>query len=133
MPFIPHTETDVKTMLAAIGVTSIDQLFEEIPERLRAGRLTQVPEGMSEMEVTRLMSARANIDGSAKIDLAIMTGHAQPLARFRAEATVLFGRNVKQERLQAWMRDAFGIGSDVMLLQDGPKPLALAPYRVVIK
>ena len=51
-------------MLASIGVTSIDQLFEEIPERLRAGKLTQVPEGLSEMEVTRLMSARANLDGS---------------------------------------------------------------------
>src|SRR3989338_8196120 len=64
MPFIPHTDADVKAMLAAIGVASIDQLFEEIPERLRAGKLTQVPEGMSEMEVARLLSARANQDGS---------------------------------------------------------------------
>ena len=39
MPFIPHTDADVKAMLAAIGVASIDQLFEEIPERLRAGKL----------------------------------------------------------------------------------------------
>jgi glycine dehydrogenase subunit 1 len=64
MPFIPHTEADVKAMLAAIGVASIDQLFEEIPERLRAGKLTQVPEGLSEMEVARLMSTRANQDGT---------------------------------------------------------------------
>jgi len=64
MPFIPHTKTDVKAMLAAIGVASIDQLFEEIPERLRAGRLTQVPEGLSEMEVARLMNARAQQDGN---------------------------------------------------------------------
>ena len=64
MPFIPHTEADVKAMLAAIGVASIDQLFEEIPERLRAGKLTQVPEGLSEMDVARLMTARANQDGS---------------------------------------------------------------------
>ncbi len=63
MPFIPHTDADVKAMLAAIGVSSIDQLFEEIPERLRAGKLTQVPEGLSEMEITRLMSARASQDG----------------------------------------------------------------------
>ena len=64
MPFIPHTEADVKAMLAAIGVASIDQLFEEIPERLRAGKLTQVPEGLSEMDVARLMTSRANQDGS---------------------------------------------------------------------
>ncbi|HLD13974.1 MAG TPA: aminomethyl-transferring glycine dehydrogenase subunit GcvPA [Burkholderiales bacterium] len=64
MPFIPHTDADVKAMLAAIGVASIDQLFEEIPERLRAGKLTQVPEGLGEMDVARLMTARANQDGS---------------------------------------------------------------------
>jgi glycine dehydrogenase subunit 1 len=64
MPFVPHTDADVKAMLATIGVKSIDQLFDEIPERLRAGRLTQVPEGLSEMEVGRLMTARASQDGS---------------------------------------------------------------------
>ncbi len=64
MPFIPHTEADVKAMLAAIGVKSIDQLFEEIPAALRAGKLTQVPEGLSEMEVARLMSARSQQDGT---------------------------------------------------------------------
>jgi glycine dehydrogenase subunit 1 len=64
MPFIPHTDADVKAMLKSIGVKSIDDLFDEIPERLRAGKLTQVPEGLSEMEVTRLMQGRANQDGA---------------------------------------------------------------------
>ncbi|MHB8743010.1 MAG: aminomethyl-transferring glycine dehydrogenase subunit GcvPA [Sulfuricaulis sp.] len=64
MPFIPHTEADVKSMLQSIGVDSIDDLFDEIPAQLRAGKLTQVPEGLSEMEVTRLMTARANQDGA---------------------------------------------------------------------
>ena len=64
MPFIPHTDADVKAMLKSIGVNSIDALFDEIPEKLRAGKLTQVPEGLSEMEVTRLMQARANQDGA---------------------------------------------------------------------
>lgn len=64
MPFIPHTDADVKAMLKSIGVKSIDDLFDEIPEKLRAGKLTQVPEGLSEMEVTRLMQARANQDGA---------------------------------------------------------------------
>jgi glycine dehydrogenase subunit 1 len=64
MPFIPHTDADVKAMLAAIGVKSIDQLFDEIPEALRAGKLTQVPEGVSEMDIARVMSERAAQDGA---------------------------------------------------------------------
>jgi len=63
MPFIPHTEADIKAMLAAIGASSVDTLFDEIPEALRAGKLTQVPEGLSEMDVSRLMSERAALDG----------------------------------------------------------------------
>jgi len=35
MPYIPHTETDRREMLATIGVQSIDELFREIPENLR--------------------------------------------------------------------------------------------------
>lgn len=35
MPYIPHTEADVAEMLAVIGVSSIDDLFCEIPENLR--------------------------------------------------------------------------------------------------
>jgi len=64
MPFIPHTDADIKAMLQSIGAGSINALFDEIPEALRAGRLTQVPEGMSEMEVARLMATRAQQDGT---------------------------------------------------------------------
>ena len=62
MPFIPHTEQDVREMLDAIGVDSIDALFDEIPAGLRAGTLQGVPEGLSELDVTRLMRARAARD-----------------------------------------------------------------------
>ncbi|MCI0749431.1 MAG: aminomethyl-transferring glycine dehydrogenase subunit GcvPA [Nevskiales bacterium] len=62
MPFIPHTETDVREMLAAIGARSIDELFDEIPAELRCGRLNEVPEGLPEMSVARLMRERARRD-----------------------------------------------------------------------
>ena len=62
MPFIPHTEDDITAMLASIGAPSIDALFDEIPAQLRSGELTQVPEGMNEMQITRLMSERAALD-----------------------------------------------------------------------
>lgn len=63
MPFIPHTEDDVATMLASIGAESIDDLFDEIPVELRAKGLDGIPAGLSEMEVGRLMQARARDDG----------------------------------------------------------------------
>lgn len=63
MPFIPHTEEDVRRMLEVIGVQQIDDLFDEIPPTLRAKAMQVVPEGMSEMEVTALMQARARDDG----------------------------------------------------------------------
>lgn len=62
MPFIPHSEADIREMLASIGAKNIDALFDEIPPALRSGKLTQVPAGMNEMQVTRLMSERAAQD-----------------------------------------------------------------------
>ena len=63
MPFIPHTESDVRDMLAAIGAPSIAALFDEIPPELICQGLHGVPEGLGEMDVVRLMQARARLDG----------------------------------------------------------------------
>ncbi|MER3547348.1 MAG: aminomethyl-transferring glycine dehydrogenase [Rhodanobacteraceae bacterium] len=42
----------------------IDDLFDEIPASLKIAALQGVPSGLSEMEVTRLMKARAAMDGT---------------------------------------------------------------------
>jgi glycine dehydrogenase subunit 1 len=63
MPFIPHTEEDISAMLASIGAATIDDLFDEIPPSLISAGLKQVPPGMNEMDVTRLMLERAEADG----------------------------------------------------------------------
>ncbi|SEP84193.1 aminomethyl-transferring glycine dehydrogenase subunit GcvPA [Nitrosomonas ureae] len=63
MPFIPHTKEDVAEMLASIGAKTIEELFDEIPKELISDELTGVPPGLSEMEITRLMMARATQDG----------------------------------------------------------------------
>lgn len=63
MPFIPHTETEISEMLAAIGAPSIDALFDEIPAALRIKSLAAIPDALSEMDVGRLMQARASKDG----------------------------------------------------------------------
>lgn len=63
MPFIPHTEADVSAMLASIGAPSTDALFDEIPADLNCGGLPGIPEGLSEMQINRLMQQRAAQDG----------------------------------------------------------------------
>ena len=48
MPYIPHTEADVREMLATIGVESIDDLFVEIPAELRLKGELDVPAQLDE-------------------------------------------------------------------------------------
>ncbi len=62
MPFIPHTRDDVEAMLAACGVSRIEELFDEIPAALRADALDGIPEGRDELAVSRLLHARADAD-----------------------------------------------------------------------
>jgi glycine dehydrogenase subunit 1 len=62
MAYIPHTADDVAGMLKLIGARSIEDLFDEIPAQLRAGKLA-LPAPLSEMEIGRLMTERAALDG----------------------------------------------------------------------
>jgi glycine dehydrogenase subunit 1 len=64
MPFIPHSEADVRAMLKTIGVQQIEDLFDEIPTALKIDQLRQVPPGLNEMDITRLMKERAAQDGT---------------------------------------------------------------------
>src|SRR5215207_7608711 len=63
MPYIPHTDADVRAMLDRIGVASIDALFDEIPKELRVAALPGVPDALTEMEISRLAAERAAGDG----------------------------------------------------------------------
>jgi glycine dehydrogenase subunit 1 len=62
MPFIPHSKQDTEAMLREIGVADIATLFDEIPAALKIAHLKDVPTGLSEMEVGRLMQERAQRD-----------------------------------------------------------------------
>ena len=64
MPFVPHTDQEVREMLKSIGVSSLDELFDEIPAGLRRDELiAAVPSGLTEQQVSRLMHRRAAKDG----------------------------------------------------------------------
>ncbi len=62
MPFIPHTDAELKEMLATIGVGEIEDLFDEIPAELRTTGLDEIPLGKSEMEIAQIMHQRAGED-----------------------------------------------------------------------
>jgi glycine dehydrogenase subunit 1 len=59
VPFIPHTPDETAAMLGAIGAGKIEDLFDEIPAKLRLAELAGVPAGLSEAAITRLMRERA--------------------------------------------------------------------------
>ena len=58
--FVPHTDADLERMLADIGLESLDELFEVVPEALRlAGGLDMAP-GLSEPDVLAEMERLAS-------------------------------------------------------------------------
>lgn len=63
MPFVPHTDEDVRGMLDAVGADRLEDLFDEIPAELRMAGLDAVGPALSEAEITRLMQTRARADG----------------------------------------------------------------------
>lgn len=63
MSYIPHTESDVKEMLKAIGVESIESLFEAIPEQYRFPEL-KLPAPLSEMEIAADMETLSSFNVS---------------------------------------------------------------------
>ena len=58
MTFIPHSDEDRKAMLEAIGIKSVEELFQDVPERVRFPDLN-LPPALSEMEVRWELEALA--------------------------------------------------------------------------
>jgi glycine cleavage system P protein (glycine dehydrogenase) subunit 1 len=51
--YLSLTDADREEMLAAIGVSSVDELFEQIPEGVRLGRELDLPPALGEPELVR--------------------------------------------------------------------------------
>ena len=65
MRYLPHTESDRRAMLAAIGVADADALFRDVPEAARLARPLDLPNTLGEMEVERAFNAMAGKNLSA--------------------------------------------------------------------
>jgi len=60
MRFMPHTDADVRAMLDAIGVDSIEDLIAHVPANLRTAATIALAPGMSEQDVAAEVKALAN-------------------------------------------------------------------------
>jgi glycine dehydrogenase subunit 1 len=66
MRFAPHTDAEVGEMLEAIGLASLDDLFDQIPPDVRLDGRLDLPDGVSEMEIVeelrRLAGRNRHVD-----------------------------------------------------------------------
>jgi glycine dehydrogenase subunit 1 len=58
--YLPNTEADRKQMLEFLGVNSVEELFNDIPEKARMQRDLNLPKRLSEMELGRYFNQLAN-------------------------------------------------------------------------
>lgn len=70
MSYSPHTVDDRRQMLAALGIESVDDLFADIPEAVRAHGL-DLPAALDELSLTRSLESLA---ARNRVDLASFLG-----------------------------------------------------------
>ncbi len=62
-PYLPNTDADRSAMLREIGVGSIEELFQHIPERLRHAQF-KLPSPLSELELKKELNQLASLNAS---------------------------------------------------------------------
>ncbi len=59
MPYIPHTEAEIKSMLSSIGVDKIEDLWKAIPEDIRYQGELDLPQALTEPELVKKVRSMA--------------------------------------------------------------------------
>ena len=65
MRYLPREEQSRKEMLEAIGVSSVDELYKDVPEKAFIKGLADLPNHMGELEVERKIGGYANQNRAA--------------------------------------------------------------------
>lgn len=63
--YVPNTENERLEMLQSIGLSSMDDLYVDVPEDLKLHRPLNLPEGMSEEEVRRVFKKLAALNNDS--------------------------------------------------------------------
>ena len=71
MAFLTNSDQDIEEMLSKIGVESFNELISNIPDELRFRGKLDIPEAMSEVEVTHLINTLA---AKNKLGISFMGG-----------------------------------------------------------
>ena len=56
MRYIPHTPTDIRAMLSAIGIEKLDELFHSIPDALRLEAPLNLPAALPEADLVQALN-----------------------------------------------------------------------------
>jgi len=72
--FVPHTPEEIAELLAELGMSSLDELYESIPPPLRLGRALDLPPALAEAEVLEEATRLAVRNQAARRDLVVFAG-----------------------------------------------------------
>ncbi len=67
MRYLPHTEQEIRTMLARVGVEQIDDLFDAIPEPVRLNRALDLEPALDEPRLMEHLAALAQASAGANM------------------------------------------------------------------
>ena len=70
--YLSLTDADREEMLAAIGVSSVDELFEQVPVGVRLDRELDVPPALGEAELVRHLSELAERNAHTGVELSFL-------------------------------------------------------------
>ena len=65
--YFPHTGEDIRQMLDRIGVTSMDDLYCDVPPEYLHKEELDLPDAMSEQQVRRFFESLAAMDPQLKV------------------------------------------------------------------
>jgi len=66
MDYIPHLPEDIRHMLEALGLDSVDQLFSDIPDNLKLNKEIDIPGSINEIELTRIIREISNLNKTSE-------------------------------------------------------------------
>ena len=142
------TDHDRQEMLDAIGVGSIDELFEDIPDALRLGRPLELPDGKPETEVYDRLSALASRNVHAEAETSFLgagmydhyvpaivdaiTGRSEFLTPYTPyQPEISQGGLQVMFEFQTAMSELTGLPVSNAALYEGPSAVASAAYLAI--
>ncbi len=72
MKYLPHSDRDIREMLSVLNISSVDSLFDTIPEKYRLKKLLNIPSGLEERELDHLIKSIS--DSNTAKDFRIFLG-----------------------------------------------------------